>query len=487
MRALVARSSRCQPMQQADVATADDDAAGERVALMQLGPQEVEGEPGSGEDLESVSSSPAATEDEEAAEDEEAGSRGCGCCCAGRSTMIPDVIASNGDHMFAHEKYIPWFAEDGWRVAACRLSGPASLFMALGGCSLIATQYLRANCPPESFRHPDNSNRTAAACFAAGVAIFWACSIMVARELPTILGLVPSAEEPDGGASTPADETEPIHLSGAPSPRQRPAPSASPRPAPSASPRPRNEGPLHLIGLRDSGRPQLLSEAAVQELGLVGKVSHLICVTMALWFIGLGVFSVAPLVTGHTTDVFDHGTDFFPPDGCPHGSGPTIRTLRVLIAATSAPAGVLISLLFNILFLSQFLAVAFAKQAVDNLNRKLHHSHDLPLERSSSAEASDEDWQKEVHKPFVALARKTMPQLSAWGASLAAQTVGCLLLGILTIPLAVATGGNPVAVTLISVAAFPFMNLWGPATVSTRCDMMRDRLNEIRVDEDEKQ
>jgi hypothetical protein len=80
-----------------------------------------------------------------------------------------------------------------------------------------------------------------------------------------------------------------------------------------------------------------------------------------------------------------------------------------------------------------------------------------------------------------------MPQLSAWGASLAAQTVGCLLLGILTIPLAVATGGNPVAVTLISVAAFPFMNLWGPATVSTRCDMMRDRLNEIRVDEDEKQ
>ena len=71
-------------------------------------------------------------------------------------------------------------------------------------------------------------------------------------------------------------------------------------------------------------------------------------------------------------------------------------------------------------------------------------------------------------------------------AALAAQTIGCLLLGILTVPLTVATDGNPIAAALISVALVPMINLWGPATVSSRCDHMRDRLNEIRVDEDEK-
>ncbi len=68
-------------------------------------------------------------------------------------------------------------------------------------------------------------------------------------------------------------------------------------------------------------------------------------------------------------------------------------------------------------------------------------------------------------------------------AALAAQTIGCLLLGVLTIPLTAATDGNPVAGALISVALVPLINLWGPATVSSRCDHMRDRLNEIRVDE----
>ena len=92
-----------------------------------------------------------------------------------------------------------------------------------------------------------------------------------------------------------------------------------------------------------------------------------------------------------------------------------------------------------------------------------------------------------MHSPFIALVRKTLPQLSAWGPALAAQTVGCVLLGILTIPVAVAMEDNPVAATLISVALCPLLNLWGPATVSTRCDTMRDRLNEIRADEDESQ
>lgn len=92
-----------------------------------------------------------------------------------------------------------------------------------------------------------------------------------------------------------------------------------------------------------------------------------------------------PVITGRTTAVFTPGTDFFPPPDCEYGSGIFITILRVLVTATSAPAGVLVSVLFNVLFLSQFLAVAFAKQAVNNLNRKLRPSSDIALARQGSA------------------------------------------------------------------------------------------------------
>jgi hypothetical protein len=117
-------------------------------------------------------------------------------------------------------------------------------------------------------------------------------------------------------------------------------------------------------------------------------MSHVICLAMSGWFISLGAFSIVPLITGHTTAVFAPGTDFFPPPDCKYGSGAVITVLRVLVAATSAPAGVLVSVLFNLLFLSQFLAVAFAKQTVDNLNRKLNHDHELKT--ASSAGESGE-------------------------------------------------------------------------------------------------
>ncbi len=121
----------------------------------------------------------------------------------------------------------------------------------------------------------------------------------------------------------------------------------------------------------------------------MGNMSHVICLGMSAWFISLAAFSIVPLITGHTTAVFAPGTDFFPPPDCQYGSGVVITVLRVLVAATSAPAGVLVSVLFNVLFLSQFLAVAFAKQTVDNLNRKLN-PHTGELQRSGSAEQSDE-------------------------------------------------------------------------------------------------
>jgi hypothetical protein len=109
---------------------------------------------------------------------------------------------------------------------------------------------------------------------------------------------------------------------------------------------------------------------------------------MATWFVCLGVFSAAPLFKPYTpTHFFSEGTDFFPPQDCAYGQGTTVTVLRVLTAAVSAPAGVVMSLLFDMLFLSQFLAVAFAKQSVDNLLRKLQHDT-VQSPRTSSAELS---------------------------------------------------------------------------------------------------
>ena len=98
---------------------------------------------------------------------------------------------------------------------------------------------------------------------------------------------------------------------------------------------------------------------------------------------------------------------------------------------------------------------------------------------------TDKKWKTEVHEPFTALVRKTLPQLSAWGPALSAQFFGCLVLGILAIPLTIATEGNPVSASLIFMIFVPMINLYGPATVSTRCDTMHERLNEIRVEENE--
>lgn len=162
-----------------------------------------------------------------------------GCCPCGE-LRIPEnasiITASNGERMLNHEEFLPWFAEDGWRISACGWSTPASAFMALGGCSLICTQYLRASCPPDSFRLPRGSNKTATACFGVGVTIFWICAIYLTQALPAVLGRTPSSSLCSVGAEKTKDK-----------------------------------GPLELIGLRDSGKPQRLSEAAVKVRTMIGS------------------------------------------------------------------------------------------------------------------------------------------------------------------------------------------------------------------------
>lgn len=155
-----------------------------------------------------------------------------GCCACGQLKIADDadiLRASNGERMLKHEDFVPWFSEHSWRMAACRWSAPASAFMALGGCSLICTQFLRAACPAESFRLPRSSNKSATACFGAGVTIFWICAVYLTKALPLVLGRTPTSSLCSAGAEKTAEK-----------------------------------GPLELIGLRDSGKPQRLSETAVQ-------------------------------------------------------------------------------------------------------------------------------------------------------------------------------------------------------------------------------
>lgn len=154
------------------------------------------------------------------------------CCACGRLKIADDadiLRASNGERMLKHEDFVPWFSEDSWRMAACGWSTPASAFMALGGCSLVCTEFLRAACPADSFRFPRSSNRAASACFGVGVSIFWICAVYLTKALPLVLGRTPSSSLCSVGAEKTADK-----------------------------------GPLELIGLRDSGKPQRLSETAVQ-------------------------------------------------------------------------------------------------------------------------------------------------------------------------------------------------------------------------------
>lgn len=175
-----------------------------------------------------------------------------GCCLCGE-LIVPDnanvITASNGERMLNHEEFLPWFAEDGWRMAACGWSTPASAFMTVGGCSLICTQFLRACCPSDSFRLPRSSNKTATACFGAGVTIFWICSIYLTKALPSILGRTPSSSLCSVGAEKTADK-----------------------------------GPLELIGLRDSGKPQRLSEAAVKVRTTIEPTNALVLTQQLLLF-----------------------------------------------------------------------------------------------------------------------------------------------------------------------------------------------------------
>jgi hypothetical protein len=145
------------------------------------------------------------------------------------------VVASDGTKMLPPP---PWFREGGWRLRACEQATPASVFIVAGGICFIVPLLVRSNC---HFRGPHQRHaRLTAVCFAFGVAICWGCVVHVTRALPKLLRVDDLCK-----------------------------------------------GPLYKIGRRPSGKPQLLSPEALQTLGRLNTSSHLICLAMAAWFVGL--------------------------------------------------------------------------------------------------------------------------------------------------------------------------------------------------------
>eukprot|EP01047_Picozoa_sp_COSAG01_P057647 COSAG01_NODE_6690_length_3541_cov_2.209471_3_plen_436_part_00 len=164
------------------------------------------------------------------AEGESSGGKGGGDAQAGKA-----VVASDGTKMLPPP---PWFREGGWRLRACKQATPASVFIVAGGVCFIIPLLMRSNC---HFSGPHHRHaRLTAVCFAFGVAICWGCVVHVTGALPKLL---------------PVDDP--------------------------------HKGPLYAIGRRPSGKPQLLSPEALQTLGHLRTISHLICLAMAAWFVGL--------------------------------------------------------------------------------------------------------------------------------------------------------------------------------------------------------
>ena len=345
-----------------------------------------------------------------------------------------------------------WFAADGWRARAATHAVPAAVLMVAGGACPVVCAAARALCRPNGNDHEQLDKRVAAMLFALGLTAFWVCMVCQTLALPRLVAA--------GG--------------------------------PLAQLSLRNSG---AAGFVDSGEPRLLAAQNLRELRWVQRVELVCSVSVCVWFIGVGSGSVLSggepgYLAGTTAEAF------FPRPGCL--SDTVLSALRWWMVLLYVPAGLMAVLFLHLCVLSQVLAVEFANQAIENVtthlefDRKLTSLADVtgalqedgePPRTLSSAIADDpEGWQDRVHTPLLSLVRLTLPLLSEWGPAIGAQTSGCLVLGMLTVPLCFATGGNPLLAVLVSLTTYPLLFLWGPAAVSDRCDKMLEHMNEVRAD-----
>ena len=347
-----------------------------------------------------------------------------------------------------------WFAEDGWRGWVAQRAAPAAVLMAAGGACPIACAVARALCEPDRLRLNHVDTRAAAMVFALGLIMFWVCMVYQTLALPRLLQV--------GG--------------------------------PLAQLSLRNSG---AVGFVDSHQPRLLAAENLRELRRVRLVLIIGSVVICTWFISVGIGSVESVLLSGDKPGYVAATTaeaFFPRPGCL--SDTADAALRWWMALLYMPAGLAAMAFVHLCVLSQILAVGFAKQAIENVTMHLEFDRKLTKHADvadvlregeettlSEAIAGDpEGWENLVHTPLLSLVRLTLPLLSQWGPAIGAQTTGTLVLGMLTVPLCFATGGNPQLVILAALTTFPVIFLWGPAVVSEQCDKMLEHMNEVRAD-----
>jgi hypothetical protein len=124
-------------------------------------------------------------------------------------------------------------------------------------------------------------------------------------------------------------------------------------------------------------------------------------------------------------------------------------------------------------------------------------------ERTADAPGfTDTEWMERIRLPAAQLARETMPALAQWGFSLAVIFAGCGVASLLRVPGVVAfssqlddncpgdkctntaTGVAGNVFLAVAFAALPLLVALIPAQVTTRCELLLERLNDMRPEGD---
>ena len=122
--------------------------------------------------------------------------------------------------------------------------------------------------------------------------------------------------------------------------------------------------------------------------------------------------------------------------------------------------------------LSLRLAAALAAAKVDAVNRNLK-SLDV-------ATCADEEWDAQVRQPAIKLARDILPALSEWGPTIGVVFVGASATILSYVPFVVDHNDHELWTHLLLVGWLPLFVAFSAAGVTSRCNALLEKLNELR-------
>ena len=122
--------------------------------------------------------------------------------------------------------------------------------------------------------------------------------------------------------------------------------------------------------------------------------------------------------------------------------------------------------------LSLRLAAALAAAKVDAINRS--------LESLDVATCADEEWDAQVRQPAIKLARDILPALSEWGPTIGVVFVGASATILSYVPFVVDHNDHELWTHLLLVGWLPLFVAFSAAGVTSRCNALLEKLNELR-------